>query len=151
MATASGEVTELLHRLKAGDKSACDPLIVWYDELRRLANGFMRRERIDHTLQPTALVHEAWLRLIDQRPVSLDNAMATAVESPAQLLDVHRALERLNQLDPRRAQLAEMRFFGGLSIQEIAELTGVTPRTVESSVACRPRLVGTGTDGRSLC
>jgi len=63
--------------------------------------------------------------------VSLDNALAIAVEHPDRLLDVHFALERLEVLDPRRAQLAEMRFFAGLSIEEIAEITGVTSRTVD--------------------
>jgi RNA polymerase sigma factor (TIGR02999 family) len=171
MDAAQGEVTLLLHRISAGDKGATDQLItVVYDELRRLAGACMRRERVDHTLQPTALVHEAWLRLVEQREwnpqnrahffgmaaqvmrrilidharaanaekrggdqviVSLENAMAVAVEHPTQLLDVHRALERLDQLDPRRAQIAEMRFFGGLSIDEIAEALGVAPRTVD--------------------
>jgi len=65
MASASGEVTELLHRLNAGDKSASEQLLVLvYEELRGLANACMHRKRIDHTLQPTALVHEAWLRLV---------------------------------------------------------------------------------------
>jgi RNA polymerase sigma-70 factor (ECF subfamily) len=171
MDAAQGEVTLLLHRLNAGDEKATDQLItVVYDELRRLAAGCMRRERIDHTLQPTALVHEAWMRLVEQREwnpqnrahffgmaaqvmrrilidharaanaekrggdqviVSLENAMAVAVEHPTQLLDVHRALERLDQLDQRRARIAEMRFFGGLSIDEIAETLGVAPRTVD--------------------
>jgi RNA polymerase sigma factor (TIGR02999 family) len=170
MSQSPGEVTELLHRLHAGDKSASDRLLVLvYDELRRLAGACMQRERIDHTLQPTALVHEAWLRLIGQREwnlqnrahffgaaaqvmrrilidharasnaekrggsyavVSLDNAVAIAIEHPAALLDVHFALERLEALDPHRAQLAEMRFFAGLSIEEIAEITGVASRTV---------------------
>jgi len=170
MEPAQDEVTLLLHRLNAGDKSATEQLIpVVYDELRRLAAACMRRERVDHTLQPTALVHEAWLRLVEQREwnpqnrahffgmaaqvmrrilidharaanaekrggdqiiVSLENAMAVAVEYPTQLLDVHRALERLDQLDQRRAHIAELRFFGGLSIDEIAEILGVAPRTV---------------------
>jgi len=166
-----GEVTQLLHRVNAGDKNAADQLFaVVYDELRRLAGACMRRERVDHTLQPTALVHEVWLRLVEQRDwnlenrahffgmaaqvmrrilvdharaakaekrggdqviVSLENALAVAVEYPAQLLDVHRALERLGELDQRRARIAEMRFFGGLSVDEIAEITGVGPRTVD--------------------
>src|SRR5215471_2749359 len=165
MGPGPGEVTQLLHRLKAGDKSASEQLLVLvYDELRGLAKACMQRERIDHTLQPTALVHEAWLRLMDQREwnlegrahffgiaaqvmrrilidharasnaekrggsyvvVSLENAMSLAAEHPAQFLDVHRAMERLEKLDPRRAQLAEMRFFAGLSIDEIAGLMGV--------------------------
>lgn len=168
---AQGEVTLLLHRLNAGDKGATDQLItVVYDELRRLAGACMRRECVDHTLQPTALVNEAWLRLVEQREwnpqnrahffgmaaqlmrrilidharaanaekrgrnqviVSPENAMAVAVDDPTQLLDIHRALERLDQLDPRRAQIVEMRFFGGLSIDEIAEILGVAPRTVD--------------------
>jgi RNA polymerase sigma-70 factor, ECF subfamily len=171
MASEPGDVTSLLRRLQAGDRSAGESLLeLVYHELRRLASACMRPERIDHTLQPTALVHEAWLRLIDQREwnlenrthffriaaqvmrrilidyaraanaekrggayhvVSLDNAIVVAVEHPAELLDVHRALERLEKLDPRRAELAEMRFFAGLSIDEIAELTGVTARTVD--------------------
>jgi len=74
MASASGEVTELLHRLNAGDKSASEQLLVLvYEELRGVANACMHRERIDHTLQPTALVHEAWLRLIDHREWNLEN------------------------------------------------------------------------------
>jgi RNA polymerase sigma-70 factor, ECF subfamily len=171
MPSGPGEVTKLLHRLNAGDKKASEQLLdLVYEELRGLANACMQRERIDHTLQPTALVHEAWLRLIDQREwnlenrahffgiaaqvmrrilidyarasnaekrggayvmVPLDNAMAIAVEHPARFLDVHFALERLQALDPCRARLAELRFFAGLSIEEIAEITGVTSRTVD--------------------
>jgi RNA polymerase sigma-70 factor (ECF subfamily) len=171
MAPAQGEVTRLLHRLKAGDKNAAEQLVTLvYDELRRLADACMRRERVDHTLQPTALVHEVWLRLVEQREwslenrahffgvaaqlmrrilvdharaasaekrggdkvmVALENAMAVALEHPTQLLDFHRALERLDQLDQRRARIAEMRFFGGFSIDEIADLSGVAPRTVD--------------------
>jgi RNA polymerase sigma factor (TIGR02999 family) len=170
MASVPGEVTELLHRLNSGDKSASEQLLALvYDELRALASACMQRERIDHTLEPTALVHETWLRLMGQRKwslenrahffgiaaqvmrrilidharasnaekrggayviVSLDNAVAIAVAHPEQLLDIHFALERLEVLDPGRARLAEMRFFAGLSIEEIAEITGVASRTV---------------------
>ena len=130
----------------------------------------MRRERADHTLQPTALVHEAWLRLVEQREwslanrahffgmaaqimrrilvdharagkaekrggdhvvVSLENALDVAIQQPAQLLDVHRALEKLEKIDEGRARIAEMRFFGGLSVDEIAEISEVSPRTVD--------------------
>src|SRR6266481_1093914 len=74
MASVPGEVTELLRRLNAGDKGAAEQFfVVVYDELRRLASACMRRERIDHTLQPTALVHEAWLRLVDRREWNLEN------------------------------------------------------------------------------
>ncbi|MBZ5606094.1 MAG: sigma-70 family RNA polymerase sigma factor [Acidobacteriia bacterium] len=171
MAASPGEVTQLLHRLSAGDTGAREQLVALvYDELRRLAGSCMRRERLDHTLQPTALVHEAWLRLVEQREwnlenrahffgmaaqlmrrilvdharaasaekrggdkvmVPLENAMAVALDHPAQLLDFHRALERLDQFDQRRARIAEMRFFGGFSIDEIADLNGVAPRTVD--------------------
>jgi RNA polymerase sigma-70 factor, ECF subfamily len=171
MSSAQSEVTELLRRLNTGDKSAGEQLLTAvYDELRRLASAFMRRENPDHTLQPTALVHEAWLRLVQQREwnfenrahffgmaaqlmrrilidharaakarkrgreqviVSLENAMSVAISYPEQLLEVHRALERLERLDQRRARIAEMRFFGGLSVDEIAEISGVAPRTVD--------------------
>lgn len=171
MASTQGEVTQLLHRLNGGDKSATEQLVTLvYDELRRLAGACMRRERADHTLQPTALVHEAWLRLVEQREwnlenrahffgvaaqlmrrilvdharaanaekrggdqviISLENAIAVAVEHPTQFLDVHRALERLDHLDQHRARIAELRFFGGLSVDEIAEISGVAPRTVD--------------------
>lgn len=171
MQPAQGEVTQLLHRLNDGDKNAGDQLVpLVYDELRRLASACMRRERPGHTLQATALVHEAWLRLVDQREwnlenrshfygltsrlmrrilidharaaraekrggdrvtVPLDSALLVALEHPAQFLDVHQAFERLEQLDPVRARIVEMRFFGGLSIDEIAEISGVAPRTVD--------------------
>src|SRR5215469_11808929 len=153
MSAASGEITELLNRLNAGDTTAREPLLALvYDELRRRASSWMRRERVDNTLQPTALVHEAWLRMIQQREwnlknrsnffamaaemmrrilidharaanaekrggdkvfVPLENAMAVAIEFPAQLLDVHRALEQLAQIDQHRARIVELRFFGG--------------------------------------
>lgn len=171
MASTQGEVTLLLHRLNSGDRGAADQLVaVVYDELRLLAHACMRREQSDHTLQPTALVHEAWLRLVEQREwnvqnrahffgmaaqamrrilvdharaakaekrggdhviVPLENAFVVAMQHPAELIDVHRALERLRQLDPQRATVAEMRFFGGLSVDEIAEVTTVAPRTVD--------------------
>jgi RNA polymerase sigma-70 factor, ECF subfamily len=171
MSSAQSEVTKLLQRLNAGDNNAREQILVLvYDELRRLAGACMRGENPGHTLQPTALVHEAWLRLVQQREwnlenrahffgmaaqlmrrilidharsakarkrggdqvvVSLDNALALALNDPAQVLDVHRALERLEQLDGNRARIAEMRFFGGLSLDEIAEVSGVAPRTVD--------------------
>jgi RNA polymerase sigma-70 factor (ECF subfamily) len=170
MLPAPGEITELLNRLNSGDTSAREPLLALvYDQLRRRARAWMRRERVDNTLQPTALVHEMWLRMIQQRGwnlknradffamaaammrrilidharavnaekrggdkvfVSLENAMAVAIEFPAQLLDVHRALERLAQVDQHRAHIVELRFFGGLSDDEVAEIMGVSPATV---------------------
>ena len=170
MSAAPGEITELLNRLNAGDTSAREPLLaVVYDELRRSARARMRRERVDNTLQPTALVHEVWLRVIQQREwnlknradffamaaammrrilidharavnagkrggdkvfVPLENAMAVAIEYPPYLLDLHRALERLAQVDQHRARIVELRFFGGLSDEEVAEITGVSSTTV---------------------
>ena len=171
MPAAPGEITKLLNRLNAGDTTAREPLLALvYDELRRRASAWMRRERVDNTLQPTALVHEVWLRVIQQREwnlknradffamaaemmrrilidharaanaekrggdkvfVPLENAMAVAIEFPAQLLDVHRALEQLAQIDQHRARIVELRFFGGLSLDEIADITGVSPTTVD--------------------
>jgi len=170
MPAAPGEITKFLNRLNAGDTTAREQLLALvYDELRRRAATWMRRERVDNTLQPTALVHEVWLRMIQQREwdlknrgeffamaaemmrrilidharaanaekrggdkvfVPLEDAMAVAIEFPAQLLDVHRALERLAQVDQHRARIVELRFFGGLSDHEIAEITGVSSTTV---------------------
>lgn len=170
MSAAPGEITELLNRLNAGDTGARESLLaIVYDELRRRARARMRRERVDNTLQPTALVHEVWLRMIQQREwnlknrgdffamaaammrrilvdharavnaekrggdkvfVPLENGMAVAIEFPAQLLDIHRALERLAEVDQHRARIVELRFFGGLSDDEIAEITGVSATTV---------------------
>lgn len=141
-----------------------------YDEMRRLAGGYLQRERSDHTLQPTALVHEAYLRLLDQRTtswqnrahllaisakmmrrilmqhaetrgaakrggnapkLSLDEALNVFSDHaiPAQAL--HSALRDLEKLDPRQGQIVELRFFGGLSIEETAEVLGVSPATVK--------------------
>lgn len=141
-----------------------------YDEMRRLAGGFLKSERPDHTLQPTALVHEAYLRLLDQRSTSWQNrAHLLAISAkmmrrilmqhaetrgaakrggnapklslnealdvftdhsiPAQAL--HSALRDLEKLDPRQGQIVELRFFGGLSIEETAEVIGISPATVK--------------------
>jgi RNA polymerase sigma factor (TIGR02999 family) len=150
-----------------------------YDELRRLAAGYLHRERAEHTLQPTALVHEAYLRLADQRQLSwqnrahllgmaarmmrriltnhavaraaarrggenvvrltLDDALDVYDQPELKLLDVEHALRSLDVLDPRQAKIVEMRFFGGLTVEEIAEVLAISPRTVkrEWSVAKR--------------
>jgi RNA polymerase sigma-70 factor (ECF subfamily) len=170
MSPAPGEITELLNRLNAGETGAREQLLaLMYAELRRRAKAWMRRERVDNTLQPTALVHEVWLRMIQQREwnlknradffamaaammrrilidharavnaekrggdkvfVPLENGMAVAIAFPAELLDIHRALERLAQVDQHRARIVELRFFGGLSDDEVAEVIGVSPTTV---------------------
>ena len=167
----SQEVTLLLSALTRGDDGAASKLIpVVYDELRRLAGSYMRRERVDHTLQATALVHEAFLKLIEQRSVnwqgrahffgvaaqlmrrilidharghvrqkrggeqkkvSLDEAFVFSEKQADELLAVDDSLNLLAKLDPRQARVVELRFFGGLSVEEAAEVLGVSPKTVK--------------------
>lgn len=166
--SSPGEVTVLLARVKSGDQDAVAELIpLVYRELRRLAGHFMRGERPGHTLEPTALVHEAYLRLVEQDEANWQNraqfmaiaaqimrrilleyarrrraAKRTAPEvaTPAdgveavpweEVLAVDQALERLQQLSPQQAQVAELRYFGGLSVEETAEVLSVSPRTVK--------------------
>ena len=164
-------VTLLLERWGAGDEGALEELLpLVHDELRRLAGAYLRRERQGHTLQPTALVNEAYLKLVDQRGarwqnraqffgvaaqlmrrILVDHARARkaekrggsrfavtlgqadgAADSPqTDLLAVHEALDRLARLDPQQARVVELRFFGGLSIEEAAEVLGVGHATVE--------------------
>jgi RNA polymerase sigma factor (TIGR02999 family) len=165
------EVTLLLSALTRGDNGAATKLIpVVYDELRRLAGSYMRRERVDHTLQATALVHEAFLKLVEQRSVdwqsrahffgvaaqlmrrilidharghtrqkrggeqrkvSLDEAFVFSERQADELLAVDNSLNRLAKIDPRQARVVELRFFGGLSVEEAAEVLGVSPKTVK--------------------
>jgi RNA polymerase sigma-70 factor (ECF subfamily) len=165
------DVTILLAELKKGDKSAASKLIpIVYNELRRLAAGYMRRERSDHTLQPTALVHEAYLKLIEQRSVdwqsrahffgiaaqvmrrilidhakghlrekrgggeraiAIEEALVFAPEQSVELVKLDQALERLTKLDPRQGKIVELRFFGGLTVEQTAELLGISPKTVK--------------------
>lgn len=166
-----GAATALLVASGSGDAGARDrmlPLI--YDELRSLAATYLRRERPGHTLQPTALVHEAYMRMIDQRQVDWSNraqfvglaavmmrrilvnhardriaakrggdaervpltVVAEQLGTPeVDLLGLHDALERLAALDPRKSQVVELKFFGGLTMEEIASVTGVSRATVE--------------------
>lgn len=168
-----GPVTELLAQVRRGDPEALRAL--WprvYDELRSMAARLLHAERPDHTLQPTALVHEAYLRLVDQRagwqdrahfyaiaaqamrrilvdyarahraskrgggiaPVSLDEHGDVA-PSPGPVLDdllaVDAALEALQDLDEFGARVVELRYFGGLSVEETARVLGVSPATVK--------------------
>ncbi len=167
----SQEVTLLLSALTRGDDGAASKLIpVVYDELRRLAGGYMRRERVDHTLQATALVHEAYLKLVEQRSVNwqsrahffgvaaqlmrrilidharghsrkkrggeqkkvaLDEAFVFSEQQADELLAVDESLDRLAKIDPRQSRVVELRFFGGLSVEESAEVLGVSPKTVK--------------------
>ena len=166
-----GEITQLLIDLGKGDKDAEARLIpLVYDELRRLASRFMRGERPNHTLQPTALVHEAYLRLIEQervewrnrahffgvaaklmRRILVDHARARltakrgaaeqavhlkegfvfAEERAGEFVALVEALQRLAQFDPRLERIVEMRFFGGLSVEDTAEALGISTRTVK--------------------
>lgn len=156
--------------LAESDAELAEALPHVYDELRELANSYLRRERTDHTLQPTALVHEAWLRLRTQRKVdwsnhaqflgiaarmmrrilvnhaaardtekrgggsthvNIDTALAVFDREAIPTLDVNRALTRLEALDARQAQIAELRFFGGLTVPQTAEVLGISPATVK--------------------
>jgi RNA polymerase sigma-70 factor (ECF subfamily) len=142
-----------------------------YEELRHVAAAFLRSERPDHTLQPTALVHEAYLRMVDQRDakwqnsahllgifarmmrrilvdhasarvaakrggkdavhVMLDDALDVYDRHELNLLELEEALRGLNALDPQQARIVEMRFFGGMTVEEIAKVLDVSPRTVK--------------------
>jgi RNA polymerase sigma factor (TIGR02999 family) len=164
------EVTRILHDWSDGDREAPERLMPYvYGELRRLAYSFLAQERGGHTLQPTALVNEAYLRLVDQhsvnwqnrahfygiassmmRRVLIDHARAHATEKrggtvvhlslddvqvpleqrAADFIALDEALERLSQFDERKCRVVEMRFFGGLNDEEIAEVLGVATRTV---------------------
>jgi RNA polymerase sigma factor (TIGR02999 family) len=166
-----GCVTRLLVSWSGGNQAALEELApLVYRELRRLAASCLRRERAGHTLQPTALVHEAYMRLVDQsiadcqtrarffgiaanlmrqilvnhaeqhkaakrgggNKVALDEAMAVAVQAEAvDVLALDRALNKLSQLDPRQGRIVEMRFFCGLTEQEIAEVLAISERTVK--------------------
>ena len=163
-------VTALLVRWTDGDAAALDALMpLVYFELRKTAHALLRRERQDHTLQPTALVHEAWLRLVRQDRVSfdhrkqffglaaqvmrrilvdharrtqaskrgggivmqtLDEGMAASFDRTFDLLVLDEALTELGRVDARQAQLIELRYFGGLTIEEVADLMGLSPATI---------------------
>lgn len=169
---APHDVTQLLVNWSQGDQAALNDLMpLVYQELRRLAASYLRRERSDHTLQSTALVHEAFLRLIDQNRIqwqnrahffgvaaqmirrilvdhartqnrikrgagaaklSLDEAIALPNSgSEIDLVSLDDALGRLSALDPQQGRIVELRFFAGLSIEETAEVVGVSPATVK--------------------
>lgn len=164
---ANGEVTRLLRAWSGGDDDARDRLMpLVYQELRRRAAGQLRRERRGHTLRPTDLVHETYLRLCAQNAawqnrdqlfavasrlmrrilvdharkraagkrggglrLTLDEAVAAAPQQDPDLLDLDAALDELAALDPRQAALVEMRFFGGLDIEQAARALGVSVAT----------------------
>lgn len=165
------DVTELLVRWNGGDKQALDELLpLVYAELRRVAGGYLKRERPDHSLQATAVVHDVYLRLVDQKhanwqsrahffgvaaqimrrilvdhartkyrakrgggtyKLALSQAGLVAKESSVDLVGLDDALTKLGSLDAAKSQIVELRFFGGLTIEETAEVLGVSHATVE--------------------
>jgi RNA polymerase sigma-70 factor (ECF subfamily) len=165
------DVATLMGEIDVGnDKAAAELVVLLYSELRRLASSYLRRERCDHTLQTTALVHEAYLRLADQRHVRwknreqfmgvaaqlmrrilvdysrshdaqkrgkgfekvlLEEAEEISKGKAADVVALDEALTRLAEFDPQQARLVELRFFGGLSIEEAAGVLGISPTTVK--------------------
>ena len=166
-----GDVTRLLQSWSGGDKKALEELVPFvYRELRALAAAYIRRERRDHTLQPTALVHEAYLKLVNQTQVESpsraqffgiaanlmrqilvnhardrraakrgggnkvaleEGAAGVVAERGVDFVALDEALDKLAQLDPRQSRIVELRFFGGLTEDEIAEVLGVSAITVK--------------------
>jgi RNA polymerase sigma factor (TIGR02999 family) len=168
---AGGEITNLLGKLRAGNRDAEVELMSQvYSELRRIAGASMRRERPNHTLQPTELVNEAYLRIVGQpskewkdrahffavasqvmRCILVDYARARTADKRGggavklnideiqvafdvrseDVLDLHNALDRLAEWDPRQSRVVELRIFGGLNLEEIADVLGASTRTVK--------------------
>ena len=166
-----GEVTQLLHGWRGGDRQALDALLpLVYKELRRVAHFQLRNERQNHTLQSAALVHEAYLRLVGlSRPqwesrthffaiaaqlmrqilvdyarrhgaakrggsvckISLDDAMVMARRKDVDVVALDDALKGLAKIDPRQSRVVELRFFAGLSLEEISEAMEIAPATVQ--------------------
>ena len=171
MAAASEGITQLLINWRNGDKAALDQLTpLVYEELRRLARGFMGRERHNHTLQTSALINEAYLKLVDQddtnwqnrahffavaaqimrhilidharsygyekrgagaQRVSLDDAKVFSEERAGELVALDEALTELATVDARKSRIVELRFFGGLNIDETAGVMELSPTTVQ--------------------
>jgi RNA polymerase sigma factor (TIGR02999 family) len=169
--TTNHDVTLLLAQLQGGQHNASEQLIaLLYAELHDLAVSYLRRERSDHTLQPTALVHEAYLRLVDQRNttwqnrahffgiaaqamrrvlldharrkragkreggaqrITLDEGVAEAPQRSIDLIALDVALERLKREDERQYKVVELRFFGGLDVDQTAEVLRISPATVK--------------------
>jgi RNA polymerase sigma factor (TIGR02999 family) len=171
MAASAHQITDLLVNWRKGDKAALDELMpLVYDELHRLAHRYMKRERPGQTLQTTALVNEAYLRLVDSkeidwqdrahffaiaaqimrhllvdrararryakrgsggRQVTLDETAVISSERDLELLGLDEALNKLTAIDARKSRLVELRYFGGLSVEETAEVLGVSGITVK--------------------
>jgi RNA polymerase sigma-70 factor (ECF subfamily) len=170
MESPSPDVTILLTQLTGGNQEAGEKLVpLVYDELKRLARNYMRRERPDHTPQATALVHEAYLKLVRQQSVNwqsrshffgiaaqlmrrilidharghlrekrggvkevlpLNEALVFSREHSEELVKLDEALERLSKLDARQGRIVELRFFGGLSVEETPRFLGISAKTV---------------------
>lgn len=170
MAENAGDVTQLLGELRRGDASAAEKLFpMVYSELRQIAGRQMRGERPNHTWQPTALVNEAYLRIVGGHacdwqsrahfiavaaqtmrhllvdhararhagkrgggvpPVSIQEGLTGAPDRTIDVLDLHEALEELATRDPRQVRVVELRFFGGLTLEETAEILQISERTV---------------------
>ncbi|MDQ3063724.1 MAG: sigma-70 family RNA polymerase sigma factor [Acidobacteriota bacterium] len=170
--TSAQDLTQMLIQLSEGRAQVVDDILpLIYDELRRLAGNYLRRERSDHTLQPTALVHEAYLKLIDQTQVKWQNRahffgiaanimrrilvdyarqhradkrggaaeklpleeeiLIVSEGKSAELLALDEALENLAKIDEQKSKIVELRYFGGLSVEETAEVLGVSEVTVK--------------------
>jgi len=165
-------ITQLLHEVRTGGEDAMNELLpLVYDELRRLAGSYLRRERGDHTLQPTALVHEAYMRMLGQKQIDwqnrahffgvsarlmreilieyaraknrqkrggefkteigLDAAVSFNDRQELDIVAVDEALTKLEALDERQSRIVEMKFFGGMTIEEIGEVLEISPATVK--------------------
>ncbi len=172
MSETQRPITQVLNELKNGRQESLEELLpLVYDELRRLAKSHLSRERSNHTLQPTALVHEAYLRLVGQKEtewenrahffgiaarlireilieyarmknrkkrggefrtqIELDSAVSFSNQKELDLVAVDEALKKLEELDERQARIVEMKFFGGLTVEEIAEVLDISPATVK--------------------
>jgi RNA polymerase sigma factor (TIGR02999 family) len=170
MTSASQEVSQLLRAWSGGDQTALNRLVpLVYAELRRMARRYMGRQQAGHTLQTTALINEAYLRLVDKREaqwqnrahffgvaakvmrsilvdyaraqqaakrggefhlISLDEAATVSMERTAEIVALNDALDGLAAFDKRKSQVVEMRYFGGLTVEETAEVLKVSPETV---------------------
>ncbi len=170
----SANITQMLHAVSTGDRRELDGLLsAIYNDLRRLAADQLKLERSDHTLQPTALVHEAYLKLVDQhstdwrdrlhffavasriiRRILVDHArshkaakrggnweripieQAEAGTSDIDVIALDEVLGELDSIDSRQAQIVELRFFGGLTVPEVAEYLAISPRSVDRDWKC---------------
>jgi len=170
MESDSGQVTQLLKAMRAGDAQAAENLLpLVYAELHRLARSYMRRERPDHTLQATALINEAYLKLVGEdvdwnsrehfiglaahvmrrvlvdyartrnaeqrggglKRVEMQDDLAISPEQLDQVEELDEALKKLEKENPRQARVVELRYFGGLSVEQIGAMLQIAPRSVK--------------------